>query len=107
MSDERPFGPPCSHPEPTAVNPRTVPDPGGGPDVEIVGGPAQTETEPAWCRICGALWKKRAFSGFLGRIGVKQWGWVHPARDREARTLLNLHRDRVREPPASEDGGTE
>jgi len=52
--------------------------------VEVIGVPPQTETEPAWCRICGALWTKLPFS--MG------WGFVFPIADREAPTLANLIR---------------
>ncbi len=63
-----------------AVNPFAHPDAG-----DIVGAPPQSKEEPAWCRICGALWAKAPFG--MG------WGWMHPATDREASTLMNILRE--------------
>ncbi len=65
----------CKEHDPRSVNPVTI------DGVEIVGGPPQSQEEPAWCRWCGALWSKRPFD--LG------WGWRHRASDRTAPTLFN------------------
>jgi len=55
---------------------------------DIVGAPPQTEEEPAWCRICGALWCKMPFD--MG------WGWSHAAEDRNAPTVLNILRKHMK-----------
>ena len=69
-----------------AVNPFVHPtelDSKGKP-LEIIGAPPQTQEEPAWCLICGAMWNKRPFG--LG------WGFLHPATDTDAPTLGNIIR---------------
>ena len=73
----------CEH-DLRAVNPFNTPDHEGN-NVEIVGAPPQSKEEPAWCRICGALWTTRAFG--LG------WGFQYPETDTAAPTLLNLMRE--------------
>jgi len=72
-----------------AVNPFVHPtekDAKGNP-LEIVGAPPQTEEEPAWCRVCGALWHKAPFG--LG------WKFQHHWMDRNAPTLGNMLRERA------------
>ncbi len=68
-----------------AVNPFVHPESA----VEVVGAPPQTETEPAWCGVCGALWAKRPF-GF-------GWGFLHHSSDTDAPTILNIVRKKRRE----------
>ena len=65
-----------------AINPFVHPTEG----IELIGGPPQTDEEPAWCMTCGALWSKKPWG--LG------WGWLHPLSDRDAPTIFNMLRDR-------------
>lgn len=71
----------CPH-DLRAVLPKVVKDREGN-DVEIMGQPPKSEEEPAWCRICGALWSKSPFGG---------WGFQHHYMDEAAPTLLNILR---------------
>lgn len=59
----------CSHHDKRSVNGVL-----GGDGKPVYGCPPTTEEEPAWCRVCGALWFKSLFG----------WGWSHPLNDREA-----------------------
>jgi len=66
-----------------AINPQVVKDREGN-DVEIIGAPPETDEEPAWCGVCGALWNKGPFG--LG------WAFSHPLNDHDAPTILNIIR---------------
>lgn len=71
---------PCEHEDRLAVNPWDHPNAG-----RMVGCPPRSDTEPAWCRRCGALFCERPFA--LG------WGWMHPLVDRNAATITNMARE--------------
>jgi len=65
-----------------------------GQPFEIMGAPPKTENEPAWCRICGALWAKGPFG---------EYAFSHPLIDEEAPTLLNLIRETKKQKKSSSD----
>lgn len=78
-----------------AVNPfvhPTAKDAKGNP-LEVIGAPPQSKEEPAWCRKCGAIWKKRAT--LFGVIGGG-WGFSHHDQDTEAPTIANMARNTER-----------
>lgn len=52
--------------------------------------PPETDMEPAWCRVCGALWVQ-------GPFGMP-WSWMHPFADRDAPTVANTVHEVYDEP---------
>ena len=54
-------------------------------------GEPQTKEEPAWCRLCGALWTLSPWGG---------WGFCHPITNEDAPTALNIIRKQMKEDKA-------
>ena len=82
-----------------AVLAYVVPDPYGDGDVRIVGGPPQSDDDPAWCRLCGSLRAEAPLLfGFGGGMGTQ-----HPMVDMDAPTLGNMIRQNREEEKGAGD----